>query len=342
MITTFARKIPHQPVVLPSKAHPAHGLKALANIDDAPPKSATERFNDLVTLMNAEVQLKLGKRTDAAQQAGQKSKQEGVPTGWEFEFDVTFDEQRWRFHKPTFAMRTQTWSFDWPELSKKEASFDIPDKVETRMVSKYIGDFWQCKGTLLQPTCGWWPAYIDVPEVTVTNKRVIFTVPEVTTTRKEFKWDVPEFYTEEVTWFVKIPQFKLVRAAAKYAEEEEAKAKQIEADTKAGIASDLEEIRAKYKDLLLQLSGEVATETRERLTSEYNVSLALFNGAIEGMQLQIAALPESERPKFDSALQEWIRNRQSFIDQYVIFMQSIDSQIQSMVQKVLDSLGQLA
>ncbi len=60
------------------------------------------------------------------------------------------------------------------------------------------------------------------------------------------------------------------------------------------------------------------------------------------MQAQIAALPETERAKYQESLNSWIANRQAFIDQYLQFMQSIDAQIQTMVQKVLESLGAAA
>lgn len=340
MTLLSTRKVPFTPVTLPQR-HPSAPLKALdMATDSGPPPTAMELFNQLVARMNSDLQQRMSKRAGAAQAQGEASKQEGVPKGWEFEFEVTVKEQRWRFHKPTFAMRTQMWSFDWPTLRGKEASFDVPDGIEWRNERRYLGDFYQCKGKLPNITCGWWPVYADVPVAVVKTKRVIFTVPEVTSERKEFKWDVPEFYTEEVTWYVKVPEFKLIRAAAKYAEDSQKKAEKIANDTNAGIQQDVEDIRATYKDDLYRIAGDVASETRENMTKEYNVNLGLFNGAIDGMQAQINALPEDQRGKYQQDLQQWITNRQSFIDQYVQFMQNLDAEIQGMVKAVLESLGQ--
>lgn len=140
----------------------------------------------------------------------------------------------------------------------------------------------------------------------------------------------------------KDPQFKLIHSAATYAEESEKKAEELTTKISEGTKQDVAEIRSIYKDELLHAAAAVASETREKMTKEYNVNLGLFNGAIEGMQAQIAALPETERVKHQESLNTWISNRQAFIDQYLQFMQNIDAQIQVMVQKVLESLGAAA
>lgn len=335
MSVISVRKIPFSKIVLPSSSAITKD-NSTALLNDG--QSATEIFNKLIAIMNADLQERLSQRAESTQQQAQDA-QEGAPTGWEFEFEVTFEEQRWVFDKPTVAMRTQTWSFDWPELHGKEASFDIPDTLEWRNERKYIGDFFQCRSWT---DCGWYPVYIDVPVAVMRTKRVIFTVPEVISQRKEFKWDVPEFYNEQVIWYVKIPEFKLIHAAATYAEETQKKVEELENQTNEGIKQDIRDIRNIYKDKLLLAATAVATETREKMTQEYNINLSLFNGAIEGMQAQILVLPETERGKYQENLDSWIKNRQDFIDQYLQFMQNIDAEIQSMVQKVLDSLGTAA
>lgn len=338
MNITSVRKVPFTEISLPRALSRAQTMDFQPSDAAKPQPSATEVFNKLVAMMNADLQQRMSKRAETTQQEAQKTK-DGAPTGWEFEFEVTFDEQRWSFDKPTVAMRTQTWSFDWPEVRGKEASFDIPDGLEWRTEHKYLGDFFQCRSLT---DCGWYPVYADVPVAVLKTKRVIFTVPEVTSQRKEFKWDVPEFYNEQVTWYVKIPQFKLIHSAATYAEESKKKAEELTAQTNDGIKKDVAEIRDIYREELLHAAAAVAAETRDKMTKEYNVNLGLFNGAIEGMQAQIAALPETERAKYQESLNSWIANRQAFIDQYLQFMQSIDAQIQTMVQKVLESLGAAA
>lgn len=338
MHVTSVRKIPFSEIVVPRSESQARVVDF--NLLDAgqPASSATEAFNKLVAIMNADLQQRMSARAEIIKQEAQKA-QDGAPTGWEFEFEVTFDEQRWSFDKPTMAMRTQTWSFDWPELRGKEASFDLPDGLEWRDELKYLGDFFQCRSLT---DCGWYPVYANVPVAILKTKKVIFTVPEVVSQRKEFKWDVPEFYNEQVVWYVKLPQFKLIHSAATYAEESKKKADELTSRTSDGIKQDVAEIRSIYKEELLHAAAAVAAETRERMTKEYNVNLGLFNGAIEGMQSQIAALPETERGKYQESLNAWIVNRQAFIDQYFQFMQNIDAQIQAMVQKVLESLGDAA
>lgn len=338
MNVTSLSKIPFSEIELPHLVSRVR-MMGLAPLDAGQQElSATEWFNKLVAMMNADLQLRMSTRAEITKQEGQKI-QDGVPSGWEFEFEVTFDEQRWIFDKPTMAMRTQTWSFDWPELRGKEASFDLPDGLEWRTEHRYLGDFFQCRSIT---DCGWYPVYTDIPVAILKTKRVIFTVPEVVSQRKEFKWDVPEFYNEQVVWYVKIPQFKLIHSAATYAEESEKKAAELTTKISEGTKQDVAEIRSIYKDELLHAAAAVASETREKMTKEYNVNLGLFNGAIEGMQAQIAALPETERVKYQESLNTWISNRQAFIDQYLQFMQNIDAQIQVMVQKVLESLGAAA
>lgn len=329
MSVISVRKIPFSKIVLPSSSS-----RALLKEDQSP----TELFNQLIATMNADLQERLSQRAATTQKQA-NDLQEGAPTGWKFKFEVTSEEQRWVFDKPTVAMRTQTWSFDWPELRGKEASFDIPDTLEWRNERKYIGDFFQCRSLT---DCGLYPAYMDIPVAVMRTKRVIFTVPEVISQRKEFKWDVPEFYNEQVVWYVKIPQFKLIYAAATYAEEAQKKADELENQANEGIKQDIRDLRNIYKDKLFLAATAVATEIREKMTQEYNVNLSLFNGAIEGIQAQILALPETERGKYQENLDAWIKNRQDFIDQYLQFMQNIDAEIQSMVQKVLDSLGTAA
>lgn len=329
-------KIPFAKVTLPTIASPG-GFGAL-DVGIGGGASASELFNNLIKQMNTDLQQRMSQRSEALNQQAQDT-QDGVPSGWEFEFEVTDEEQHWSFDVPTITMRTQTWSFDWPELRGKEASFDVPDGLEWRNERRYLGDFFQCR-TITD--CGWYPVYMDVPVAVVKTKRVIFTVPEIVMTRKEFKWDVPEFGVERVDWYVKIPQFKLVRSAATYAKEAERKAEDLKTQATAEMKQDILDIRNIYKDQLFRAATAVAEESRVKMTEQYNINLALFNGAIEGMNSQISALPANEQLKYQNNLNALIANRQSLIDQYTTFMTNIDAEIQMMVQRVFESLGAAA
>lgn len=336
MLPLSSFKIPFSELTLPKLLQRDGFVPLGINIDQK--ESASDTFNALIRKMSSDLQERMSKRSETLQQYA-KETQEGVPSGWEFEFEVTFDEQRWSFDKPTVVMRPQAWSFDWPELRGKEASFDIPDGIDWRNERRYLGDFFQCRSIT---DCGWYPAYMDVPVAVMKTKRVSFTVPDVEMVRKEFKLDVPEFGVERVDWYLKIPQFKLIRSAAQYAAESEKKAKEMQTRSSTEIKQDIIEIRNNYRDELVQAATAVAEESREKMTEQYNVNLALYNGAIEGMQVQISKLPEAEQVKFQENLNSLIFNRQSLIDQYSNFMGSIDSEIQMMVQKVLESLGAAA
>ncbi|MCF1487392.1 hypothetical protein LZ838_08460 [Pseudomonas sp. AA27] len=329
-------KIPFTKVILPMIG-PLGGFGALdVGIGQSVP--ASELFNNLIKQMNADLQQRMSQRSETLNQQA-KDTQEGVPSGWEIEFEVTHEEQHWSFDIPSITMRTQTWSFDWPELRGKEASFDVPDGLEWRNERRYLGDFFQCRSIT---DCGWYPVYADIPVAVVKTKRVTFTVPEVVMERKEFKWDVPEFGVERVDWYVKIPQFKLVRSAATYAEEAERKAEELKTQATAEMKQDILDIRNIYKDQLFQAATAVAEESRLKMTEQYNINLALFNGAIEGMNSQISKLPASEQEKYQVNLNSLMANRQSLIDQYTSFMTNIDAEIQMMVQRVFESLGAAA
>ncbi len=85
---------------------------------------------------------------------------------------------------------------------------------------------------------------------------------------------MPEFYNEQVTWYIKIPQFKLIHSAATYAEESKKKAEELTVQTNEGIKQDVAEIRDIYREELLHAAAAVAAETRDKMTKEYNVNPA--------------------------------------------------------------------
>jgi hypothetical protein len=120
------------------------------------------------------------------------------------------------------------------------------------------------------------------------------------------------------------------------------KAEQIEKDTKSGISQDVTEVRNKYKEELARAAAGIADEARGKMTDSYNVNIAFYDGAIDGMGKQINALPENQRQPYIEQLNKLINERKAFADQYVAFMQNIDQQIQSMVQHVIESLGAAA
>lgn len=337
MINAF--EIPYSPVNLPkaSRGVEPGGIDSL-DMGIGEPESATETFNKLIQKLSADLQQRMANRSAGLEQQAQKM-QDGVPSGWEFEFEVTFNEQHWNFDRPTVTMRLQTWSFDFPKVGTKEASFDVPDGLEWRTEHKYLGDFFQCRSLT---DCGLYPAYMDVPVAVLKTKRITMNVPDIIMERSEFKLDVPEFGTETVDWYVKIPEFKLVRSAATYAQEAEKKADELKVQASEGIKQDVLSIRDTYKNELLQAATAVAQEAREEMTTQYNMNLAFFNGAIESVQAQILTLPESARSKYQENLDSLIANRQALIDQYLTSMQSTDEEIQKMVQNVLESFGAAA
>jgi len=284
------------------------------------PESATENFNRLVAAMEADVQQVYSNRTGEASSKVDQEKQ-GLPKGATFNFDVSMHQQDWIFNVPTVTMKPQDWYFDLPTVGSQEASFDVPDGLEVSH-HKVFG--------------------VDVPDIRVKTKRVIFNAPSITTQRQHVSLNVPEFGMNQVKWVMNIPEFKLVSANAQYADQAAKSSEDITNTMSVELKSDLQALKAKYAPKFQQLGGALIKETQEKLTAQANIGIASMNGAIEAINTQIKSIPDQQRPQYQAQLQTWIDNRAALVSDYKKQMDTVNSTIQSMIDKVLASLDQVS
>lgn len=199
-----------------------------------------------------------------------KKIEDDAPEGGEVALGVDFvtdwKEQRWRFHTPSFVMKTQRIVFGAPQVTMKDKkmSMDLPVTV---MVAKKVGQYPETKcENIFQCTVKWSDIITHVPETTMKRVEWVMGVPETRWDNTEIKLDLPEFFLQEQTWFVKIPEITV---------------KNVSVETKK-IEERGQEIKAR---------GELlATELKEKTNNKASELMLCHSNQLQAQKVQVEAM----------------------------------------------------